>query len=349
MKKQDRVDLDSLEEQSAPKKKKFNLFDIFYSRSEKHRKEITYDPNHKRDFLYFFRMAFDHARNLLSLNLLMLFGNFPIFLLLLYFSRNLHIHASAPADALFAPVYGAMQVGAVTPATSAIYGLYGASATVYLPTALSWIVLIAGIVLLLFTFGPVCVGITYIMRNMVKGEPIFLWTDFWYAIKRNVKQEFIVGILDLGFLALIAYDLVFFYININGSMLTGIFFWFGIFIALIYLFMRFYLYPMLVTFDLSIRKLYKNALIFSLLGLGRNLAAFIGIAVVLFVNLAISWVYLPIGAALPLIFTVALCMFIANYAAWPKIHKVMIEPYQSELEEEDAPSEDGDFDFSDEN
>lgn len=339
LKKTDHVDLDSLEEQSAPKKKRFNLFDFLYNRGEKHRKDLVYDPNRKRDLLYFFRMTADHLRNLLYLNLMMIFGNFPIFLFLLYFSRNLHVHASAPADALFAPIYGAMRVGAVTPATSTLYGLYGATATVYLPTTLSWIVLIAAIVLLLFTFGPVTVGITYIMRNIVKGEPIFLWTDFWYAIKRNFKQALIIGILDLLFLSLIAYDMFFFYLNINGSLMTGMFFWFGVFISLIYLFMRFYLYPMLITFDLSLRKLYKNALIFSLLGLGRNLGALLGIVLVLFLNLAIAWAYLPVGAVLPLIITVALCMFIANYAAWPKIHKIMIEPYQNLQDSDDAEDE----------
>ncbi len=330
MKKQDHVDFDELENESKPqKKKRFNLFDFFYTRSEKHQKEIIYDPNHKRDFLYFFRMTFDHLRNLLLLNLMTLIGNFPIFLFLLYFSTNLHAHASAPADALFAPIYGAMKLGAATPASSALYGLYGASSTVFLPTLLSTAVLIAAIILLLITFGPVTVGITYIMRNIVKGEPVFLWSDFWYAIRRNRKQEFILGALDLGILALIAYDLCFFYINIHGT-LTGLFFWLSLFFGIIYLFMRFYLYLMLVTFDLSLRKLFKNAFIFALLGLGRNVIALIGIAVVLFVNLAISWAYLPIGAVLPLLITVSLCMFIPCYTAWPKIHKIMIEPYQNQ-------------------
>lgn len=333
MKKQDHVDFDALENESEPKKKKrFNLFDFIYSRSEKHREEIIYDPNHKRDFLYFFRMFFDHLRDLFILNLMTIIGNFPIFLFLLYFSTNLHTHASAPADAIFAPIYGAMKLGAATPASSALYGLYGASVTVYLPTVLSTVTLIAAIVLLLFTFGPVTVGVTYVMRNIVKGEPVFLWSDFWYAIRRNLKQEFTLGILDLCIIALIAYDLFFFYININGT-LTGMFFWLSIFIGIIYLFMRFYLYLMLVTFDLSIPKLFKNAFIFALLGLGRNLIALLGIAVVIFLNLAIAWAYLPLGAVLPLLITVSLCMFIPCYTSWPKIYKIMIEPYQDQQDE----------------
>lgn len=336
MKKDDHIDFDSLEEQKPSKKKKFNLFDMLYTRSEKRRKNIDYDPNHKRDFPYFFRMLMDHLTNLFYVNLLYVFGNFPIFLILLAVSTNLHTRVQAPADALFAPIYGAMQNGAVTPSTASMYGLYGASSTVSLWTPLAYTALILGIVLLLFTFGPVNTGVTYILRNIVKGEPIFLWTDFWYAIKRNVRQEFVLGVLDLGFLCLIVYDIYFFYLNINGT-LTGIFFYFSIFIALLYLMMRFYLYLMMVTFDLSLRKLFKNALIFSMLGLGRNLVALLGIAFVAFFNLALMQVFLPLGIILPFMITVGLCSFIAAYAAWPKISKIMIEPYVDENDSSSDP------------
>lgn len=341
LKKDDHVDFDSLEEKPPSKKKKFNLFDLMYSRSEKRRKNIEYDPNHKRNFPYFFRMLMDHLTNLFYVNLLFVFGNFPIFLILLAVSTNLHTRVLAPADALFAPIYGAMQHGAVTPSSASLFGLYGASSTVSLWTPLAYAAIIVGILLLLFTFGPVNVGTSYILRNIVKGEPIFLWSDFWYAIKRNLKQEFILGVLDLGFLCLIVYDIYFFYLNINGT-LTGIFFYFSIFIALLYLIMRFYLYLMMVTFDLSLKKLFKNALIFTMLGLGRNLIALLGIVFVVLFNLALMEVFLPLGIILPFMITVSLCSFIAAYAAWPKISKVMIEPY---TDESNSP-EDGDEEAS---
>lgn len=331
MKKDDHIDFDSLEEKPTSKKKKFNLFDALYTRSEKRRKDIIYDPNHKRDFPYFFRMLLDHLTNLFYVNLLFVFGNFPIFLILLAVSTNLHTRVQAPADALFAPIYGAVQNGAVTPSSASLYGLYGTASTVSLWTPLAYAAMILGILLLLFTFGPVNAGTSYILRNIVKGEPIFLWTDFWYAIKRNVKQEFILGALDLGFLCLIVYDIYFFYLNINGT-LTGIFFYFSIFIALLYLFMRFYLYLMMVTFDLSLKKLFKNAFIFTMLGLGRNLIALVGIVFVTVLNLVLMEVFLPLGIILPFMITVSLCSFISTYVAWPKVSKVMIEPYVDESE-----------------
>lgn len=324
------------EEEAPKKRKKFNLFNLFYERREKRQKDLVYDPDHKRDLLFFFRMAFDHASNIFYLNLMTVLGNFPIFLILLVFSENLHEKAVAPADPLFAPIYGAMQHSAATPTTSALYGLYGATADISLWTPLVVAIFIVGIVLLALTFGPVSVGTSYIMRNIVKGEPIFLWSDFWYAIKRNKKQEFVFGALDLGFIFLIAYDIYFFYINYNYSNMSGmfsVFFCLGIFVAVIYSVMRFYIYIMMVTFDLSIAKLLKNAFIFAIIGFKRNICAFIGIAAVIFFNYLLMVLYMPIGIVLPLIFTVSLCSFMAAYAAWPKIKEIMIDPYADEAEQ----------------
>ena len=317
-------------DETAPKKrKKFNLFDAIYERSEKRRKEIDYDPNHKRDFRYFFKMLSMNFSNIFYINLMAVLASFPIFILILVFSENLHIRMVQPAGPLFAPIYGAQMLGAVNPMTMAMHGLYSIPGTVAIWTPIAKALLIVGIVLLAIVFGPVCTATAYLFRNMVKGEPLFLFTDFKYAIKRNLKQEFIVGILDFAFLGLLAYDIYFFYLNITGT-LTGIFFYMSLVFACIYFVMRFYLYIMMVTFDLSIFKLIKNAFIFSILGFKRNFLGFFGIVLVIGLNVLIAIVYMPIGIVLPFIITAGLCMYIAAYTAWPKIKEIMVDPYYNE-------------------
>ncbi len=332
MREDNRKDYDSTEEK--PKRKKFNLFNFLYERNAKKREDLVYDPNHKRDFLFFFRMLFDHKSNLFYINLMTVFGNFPIFLILLVFSGNIHLRMSAPADPLFAPIYGAMYFSSGSPSTAALFGVYGSTAKIDVWTPLTYIVLIVGLLLLAFTFGPVNVGTSYTLRNIVKGEPVFLWTDFWYAIKRNLKQEFVFGALDLGFLMLSVYDVYFFYINYHtSSSMSGmfsVFFCLGIFITITYLVMRFYIYLMMITFDLSIKKILKNAMIFTIIGFKRNIVALFGIAAAVFLNYVIATVYPPIGIILPFIITVSLCSFMAAYAAWPKIKEIMIDPYADE-------------------
>lgn len=133
-------------------------------------------------------------------------------------------------------------------------------------------------------------------------------------------------------MVLFAYNIYFYYLNL-GRYLFNVFFWFTIVLLVMYLFMRHYIYLLLVTFELSIIKIYKNALIFSILGFGRNLVAFLISAVLIAFNFSLMMVYLPIGIILPFIITVGLCLYTSVYTAWPKIEKIMIEPYNKPSEQ----------------
>lgn len=73
-----------------------------------------------------------------------------------------------------------------------------------------------------------------------------------------------MGIIDLVFSVLVVYDIVFFYFNTGVSMMMNIMFYASLLLALVWFWMRFYIYILLVTFDLSIFKIMKNSLIFSL-------------------------------------------------------------------------------------
>ena len=86
----------------------------------------------------------------------------------------------------------------------------------------------------------------------------------------------------------------------------------------------------MVTFDLSIPKLLKNAFIFSILGFKRNILGFFGIILTVALNVIITIVYVPIGIVLPFMITAGLCMYIAAYTAWPKIKEIMIDPYYND-------------------
>jgi len=96
--------------------------------------------------------------------------------------------------------------------------------------------------------------------------------------------------------------------------------------------MRFYVYILMVTFDLSIYKLMKNALIFAILGFKRNILAFIGILLSLVVTYSLCLIFLPLGIILPFIILFGSGAFMAAYAAYPKIKQVMIDPYYPEEE-----------------
>ena len=192
-------------------------------------------------------------------------------------------------------------------------------------------------IFLFVTFGWQNVGAAYVLRGLFRGDPMFVFSDFFYAIKKNFKQGLIVGMIDFIICALLVGDLYVMMFSTSGlafDIILGII----VAISIIYLLMRFYIYQLLITFDLKTIKILKNALIFSILGIWRNLVALIGIAIfVAFHVLLIMWL-LPMGISiplvLPLVYAVSIIGFISVYAAYPVIDKYMIAPYNNEKEGE---------------
>lgn len=295
-------------------------------------KGVQKEPEGPKNLKNFFISYFRKFGQLVTVNIYMIFGNFPVLFALLALSGNLNVHLPAPASKLYTVLYGVLR-DTGSPVLSALNGVYGMRGDLSLPTTATNVCWALSL-LLIFTFGLVNVGTTYILRNMVKGEPIFMWSDFWYAIKRNWRQGLILGALDLVFMFVIAYDILFFYTNI-GSFLLNVFFWFSLFLAVLYYFMRFYMYIVMITFDLSIFKILKNAVIFAILGFKRNFMALLGMALVLFITAGIFSIFIPLGIIIPFICLFSTCAYMSAYAAFPKIKQYMIDPYYEEKEEDE--------------
>ena len=318
-------------------KKGFNLYDVFNPAKDGPGVKKTKDGSGwgKRDVPTFFKMYFDNVPRMLQINLLMAAGNFPLFFGLFALGGYLNRNTFAPASQMFGQIWGAYKFTGMTPAMSALFGVHGMQVPVSRNTTAS-LVMFGLTALVLFTWGYVNIGTTYIMRNIVKGEPIFLMHDFFYAIRRNLFQGMVIGILDVVFMGLLGYDIVFFYYNL-GPFVNNVMFYFAILVAVMYLLMRFFIYILALTFRLKLWQIYKNSLIFAILNIKRNALAVLGIAVIILVNYALFLMFIPLGIILPFIITCSTCAFIACYAAFPKIKEVMIDPY--ETDEPEKPKE----------
>ena len=88
------------------------------------------------------------------------------------------------------------------------------------------------------------------------------------------------------------------------------------------------MYIILITFDLSIKKILKNSFIFSIIGFKRNIVGFLGILGIVCTNYYIFLVFMPLGTLLPFMITLATCGFVSAYCAYPNIKKIMIDPYE---------------------
>ncbi len=312
-------------------KKKFKLFD--FNRDGKGVEKEEVGPPNLKNFFKLFGRKFTR---LLSLNLYILLQAIPAALILYLYV----IGGKTPSilSPIYPALYGASQV-IDSPVFAPLFSQYGMQ-TQWAFLSLGEILLIAAVAVLWFVvFGWLNVGVTYNLRSMVRAEPVFMWSDFWYAIRRNLKQGLILGVIDLAILGILFHNLTFFY-NLIGTFAMDLMFYMTIALTLIYIFMRFYLYLMLITFDLSIGKLIKNAFIFALVGIKRNVMALLGILLLAFINFMLIVLLAPLGiilvVILPIVYFPACASFMAAYAAWPKIDELMIKPYQSEEDDGDG-------------
>ena len=109
---------------------------------------------------------------------------------------------------------------------------------------------------------------------------------------------------------------------------------------------------MLITFNIKTLKLLKNALIFSVLGVLRNLLALLGIVLLVALHIFLIFLLLPIGVSIPFIlpffYIVAVIGFISVYAAYPIIDKYMIAPYKAAYSDDNCDDEESNNDNTDE-
>ena len=313
------------DEPTEPVKRRFRLFD-----SQREGKGVTKeDAKITPDLPGFFRSLRRNFTKLLSVNILTLVGNFPLLFAILALSGLFKVSYMTPISGYFADLRSLMLLdGTRDPAAMALFGALGVQIENTAMTVTSYIFLALS-ALTFFTFGFTKVGTTYIIRSLIRGEPVFMLSDFKHAIKRNKKQAFFVGILDLFLLVLIPLNLVIL-LETASSFFNSVLLWTNILIAIIYLFMRPYLYLQMITFDLKVSKLLKNSLIFALLGFKRNILAFFGllvlIALAIFLIFGIGGALLPLGLAIPLVLLFSLGSFMGDFAAWFKIKAVMIDP-----------------------
>ena len=336
--------------------------------------EVAGPPNLKNFFKSFFRKF----NKLLSLNLMMWF-RIPMYLLmfglisyLLYglggiFETFFATSASLlgnPISISSSPLLATLSGSYIASGEIISSGQFFASSSVgvmlgtlfgnvvEMPTYnLTFFLVVLGLfVFVLATWGLQSVGAAYINRGLVRGDPVFLFSDYFHAIKKNYKQGIVLGIIDALALLLLTFNFCFLYMN-STSIFTEILLFINAGIFTLYAFMRKYIYLLAITFDITIPKIFKNSLIFTLLGIKRNLVGAIGSILLLTVNVFIGVLCMSfnfiIPLMLPLVYYIGASSFISTYSVYPVIDKYMIEPYKQAHPEEFSYDEDDGYDDPD--
>ncbi len=178
--------------------------------------------------------------------------------------------------------------------------------------------------------GLASVGLTHVTRNIARDKHSFGLSDFWDTVKRNWKQGLCAGIFNAIVFALIGFSLWFY------SHLSGIGFALGVglsaAILFIFLIMNFYVWTMIITFNLRLPQVYRNAFRFVFINLKNNLIcgiSLIGVyAFYIFVLLLLPYYLTLYIAILLFIFTFPAFRFLLiQFCTFSAIKKYMIDPY----------------------
>ncbi len=178
--------------------------------------------------------------------------------------------------------------------------------------------------------SPFCAGLTIVTRNFAREEHAFVWSDFWDAVKDNWKYFLLNGLICYLVYTILGFSVIYYYNMAATEWLYYIPLWFCVVIAVVFLFSQYYLPVMFVTFDLKFTHAYKNALIFTLAGFGRNiLLTVILIALfMLILNLPLLNITLLIYALLFIFLMFSFVSYLVNFTVYPVIDRYLIQPYK---------------------
>lgn len=180
------------------------------------------------------------------------------------------------------------------------------------------------------TIGPATAGFTKILRNYAREEHAFLWGDFIETFKKNFKQAFLFSLLDLFVYAFLLFD--FFALQSVANRVMATISMAAILLTVtVWTFMHYYIYSMMITFNLTLRQLLKNAFIFCWAGFIRNLLLTVILALVTILAIQNLDIRFLLFLAVTLYFS--FCGLLINFMVNPLIKKHMIDGYDPQTGE----------------
>ncbi len=216
--------------------------------------------------------------------------------------------------------------------------------TLLMDTIMKFVLLTLMTCVPMITVGPAQAGLTYILRNYAREEHAFIWSDFKDAAKSNMKQSLIVSTINFVVTFLTLISIRAYWVLIGAGQIPGLPGTIGLAVMfmmfLIFACMSIYIYPLMVTFDTTLKQLYKNALIFAVIKFLPNLLILLLSSFIIFLSFGLIIPFNPMIGFVPYIFlTISLTGFLTNFYVYPKLKKYMIAHIEEE-EDEDEDEED---------
>ncbi|WP_417104678.1 DUF624 domain-containing protein [Hominenteromicrobium sp.] len=189
----------------------------------------------------------------------------------------------------------------------------------------------------LILLSPFTCGLAYVTRNFAREEHAFVWSDFWDAVKNNWKPALLNGVIVYLAYVILSFSIFFYSTRVSDNWMFMIPLAVCCILSILMLFAQYYIPVMIVTFDLKLRHIYRNAFIFSIMGLLRNLmiTAILAGLFIAFLFCPAAFVVIPL--LLVFIFLCAFISYLTSFATYSLLDTYLIQPfYKKEAEAKDA-------------
>lgn len=292
------------------------------------------DPIHG-PFVRFFQTYSNKFFKIMSINLMTVLFNLPS-IILAYIGV---IFVLPQINPVFAPdkfqTY-LMEVG-ITAADSATTS-DGAALQLYFLMIVFLVMFVVGMQMI--AVGPVQTGISYVYRNFARETPAFVWSDFAASFKSNWKQSTIVSFITIIMTGIILANIIF-YMNVYDGKFAQVISVIFSMVLVFYMCIQIYVYPMIASLDLSLKHIYRNAVLFFLGRLLPTLGIFLVDVVVLLVIpviMLLSFTYAGFALAIIyyLLFAFSFVQYLNTFFVWQQIERYIIKPQETEEESAEA-------------
>lgn len=158
--------------------------------------------------------------------------------------------------------------------------------------------------------GPATAGAIYVLRNWARDEHSWLFSDFKDSWKRNWKEAVLVMLIN-------GVAMTLFYVNYSfyGDLARqNIFFliinYLMIILAILFAMMNIYIFPLLVTYKLNIKQIFKNAFIFTIVKLPHTFAIFVAMLAIFALSAYYMFPIFIVGLSFPALIGVSLANWV---------------------------------------
>jgi len=195
--------------------------------------------------------------------------------------------------------------------------------------------------LTLIVSGPFQTAFCYVYRNFSRETQGFFWQDFLRALKTNWKQSLIVSVISFFVTAVLLLNVAYYATHPDlgalSSILLGVF---GI-LFVMYCGIQMYVYPLIASLELPLKKIYRNAALFTGIRFFPTIGILILQAIILFVIPALLFIFgSEIGSTIAVVIYLTIAFsashFLSNFFVWHQIETHLLPDESEDAQQEDA-------------